>query len=375
MSFKVDLTGAKELYLVVTDGGDGIGADWADWAEPTLITADGTKIKLSDLTPKSFRIGWGRLGINKNPAGQPMKIGGQPVPYGFGAHAPSLIAFDLPPGVVGFEGRGGVDNGGTDQGGGATVIFKIFTQKPDEKLLAVSQGQPAGDPVEQRYGLEKAQANMSTFTTPPGLKATLFAAEPMVQNPTNIDIDPHGRVWATECVNYRKYSDLRPEGDRVVILESTKGDGVADKETTFFQSPQLTNPLGICVLPGPGGGKKGTQVIVSAAPNVWLLTDTEGNDHADKAEIILKVGGNWNHDHQIHAFSFGTDGKLYFNMGNEGQKLMWPDGSPVIDVAGNEVNSTGKPYRQGMVFRANLIDGKLTHFETLAWNFRNIYKV
>ncbi|HEY3835109.1 MAG TPA: PVC-type heme-binding CxxCH protein [Bryobacteraceae bacterium] len=374
VSIKVDLKGAKELYLVVNDAGDGINADWADWAEPTLVTSDGSKMKLTDLTPKESKVGFGTLGVNKNVRGQALKIGGQPVPFGFGTHAPSLIAFDLPSGVVSFEARGGVDNGGTDQGTGATVIYQVYTQNPGEKALVSSQ--PKASPgADDRYGLEKAKANMATFNTPAGLKSSLFAAEPMIQNPTNIDIDPHGRIWATECVNYRKYTDLRPEGDRVVILEDTKGDGIADKETTFFQDPRLTNPLGICVLPGPGGAKKGTQVIVSAAPNVWLLTDTQGNDHADKAEIILKVGGNWNHDHQIHAFSFGEDGKLYFNMGNEARELKWPDGSPVVDVAGNEVAANGKPYRGGMVFRADLADGKLKNIETLAWNFRNNYKV
>ena len=370
-SFKVDLKGAKELYLVVTDGGDGFSADWAEWLEPTLLTADGKTIKLTELTPKFSKVGWNSLGVNKNPAGQQMMIGGQPVPFGFGAHAPSMIAFDLPAGVVGFEGRGGIDDGGTKQGGGATVVFQIYTQNPGEKIIAIEQAVP----LESRYGLENAKANMATFTTPAGLKASLFAAEPMIQNPTNIDIDHRGRIWATECVNYRKYSDLRPEGDRVVILEDTKGDGLANKETTFFQSPKLTNPLGICVLPGPDGAKKGTQVIVSAAPNVWLLTDMQGTDHADKAEILMTTGGNWNHDHQIHAFSFGDDGKLYFNMGNEGHELKWPDGSPVVDLAGNEVKTDGKPYRQGMVFRADLIDGKLKNIETLAWNFRNNYEV
>ena len=36
----VDITGAKQLYLVVTDGGDGFGCDWADWAEPRLVGAE-----------------------------------------------------------------------------------------------------------------------------------------------------------------------------------------------------------------------------------------------------------------------------------------------------------------------------------------------
>src|SRR4029077_10703390 len=93
--------------------------------------------------------------------------------------------------------------------------------------------------VEKRYGLEKAKANMKTFKTPDGLQASLFAAEPMIQNPTNIDIDPKGRIWAVECLNYRKWYSpkLREAGDRVVILADTDGDGEADKETTFYQNP------------------------------------------------------------------------------------------------------------------------------------------
>lgn len=218
---------------------------------------------------------------------------------------------------------------------------------------------------------------MANFTTPAGLKASLFAAEPMIQNPTNIDIDHHGRVWATECVNYRRYMGLRSEGDRVVILEDTNGDGLADKETTFYQNPELTNPLGICVIPGPGGGKKGQRVIVSAAPNVWLLTDTDGDDKADKAQVLFKIGGVWNFDHQVHAFVFGPDGKFYFNAGNSITELTWPDGKIVKDIVGNEITNKGKPYWQGMVFRCDidLEKGVASNVETLGHNFRNNYEV
>ena len=36
-----------------------------------------------------------------------------------------------------------------------------------------------------------------------GLDAKLWAAEPMVHNPTNMDVDSRGRVWITEGLNYR----------------------------------------------------------------------------------------------------------------------------------------------------------------------------
>ena len=379
---KAEIRGARELYLVVTDGGDGFAADWADWIEPRLLKADGSALKLKELKPKVSKAGWGKVHIDKNANGEPMRVSGKPV-TGIGTHAPSVIAFDLPADIVAFEGQAALDNGGTDQGGGSSVVFQLYTQAPPAKVLAMSSGQGGGDSgqkgIDQRYG--KAAENMSTFKTPEGLQATLFAAEPMIQNPTNIDIDHRGRVWAIEAVNYRstfkQWGILRPEGDRVVILEDSDGDGSADKETTFWQTPQLLAPLGICVLPQPAGanGRGTTQVIVSAAPNIWLLTDADGDDKAEKAEKIFTVGGNWDHDHEVHAFVFGPDGKFYFNFGNEGQVLKDANGKVIVDMAGNEVTAKGKPYRQGMVFRCDLIDGKPANIETLGWNFRNNYEV
>jgi putative membrane-bound dehydrogenase-like protein len=251
-------------------------------------------------------------------------------------------------------------------------------KKPEVKPAAAPAPAPAKAAAKgnaKPYGIEAARAAMADFKTPKGLAATLFAAEPMVQNPTNIDIDPKGRIWTVECVNYRRWGNNRPEGDRVVILQDTNGDGEADKEITFFQSKELVNPLGLCVLPMAGG--KGTQAIVSASGKLWLLTDADGDDKAEKAEVLLKVGGGVDHDHHLHAVTFGPDGKFYFNFGNSGSDLSNPDGTPVTDLMGNVVNNSGKPYRQGMIFRCDidLAKAKLSNVETLAHNFRNNYKV
>ena len=37
----------------------------------------------------------------------------------------------------------------------------------------------------------------------PELELSLFASEPMMTNPTNMDIDAKGRVWICEAYNYR----------------------------------------------------------------------------------------------------------------------------------------------------------------------------
>ena len=251
-------------------------------------------------------------------------------------------------------------------------------------LLIPSVGGLAAD--DHRFGPDAARNDLKEFTVAEGLEVSLFASEPMVVNPANMDIDARGRVWVTEGANYRvskrmhqKWGELRPGGDRINILEDTNGDGAADKQTTFYQDPSVNTALGVCVL--------GNRVIVSSSPYVFVLTDTNGDDMADKREILFEDAGQGDHDHDLHTFTFGPDGKLYFNFGNDSPQLRRPlngtnvplngpipahETQPVVDLAGNQVNNHGQPYRQGMVFRCKA-DG--SEVETLGWNFRNNFEV
>ena len=65
VDIEASLTGAKKLYLVITDGGDGFGCDWAQWLNPVIHGDYGQK-KLTELKPVKAEVGWGQLGINKN---------------------------------------------------------------------------------------------------------------------------------------------------------------------------------------------------------------------------------------------------------------------------------------------------------------------
>ena len=358
----VDVTGAKELYLVVRDAGDGFTADWANWAEPRLVGATGEK-KLTELKWKSATADWGNVNVNKNANGDAMKIAGKAVEYGIGVHANSVLAFDLPEGITRFKARGGIDNGGSDQGASSSVQFLVFTQKPSSKYLQPPAGAQGGsrDPKDAVAGLDVAE----------GLEATLFASESSgMLSPSDIDVDHLGRVWVCEVVNYRHRQGERKEGDRILVVEDTNGDGISDKQTVFFQGHEVDSALGICVFPTPSG--KGTKAIVSCAPNVWVFTDEDGDLKADKKEVLFTNVGDPQHDHSTHAFIFGPDGKLYWNVGNTGHRVYDKNAKPVVDIAGHEVNDGGKPYRQGMAFRCNM-DG--SEFEVLGHNFRNNYEL
>jgi putative membrane-bound dehydrogenase-like protein len=200
------------------------------------------------------------------------------------------------------------------------------------------------------------------------LELTLFASEPMMSNPTNMDIDDRGRVWIAEAYNYRTAlnprNPTRAEGDRILIMEDTDGDGVADESKVFYQGNDINAALGIAVL--------GDKVYVSVSPYVYVFTDADGDDVPEKKEILFEGVGGEQHDHGMHSFTFGPDGKLYFNYGNAGEGLHYADGSPILDPLSRTVNNKTQPYKEGMVFRMNP-DG--SDVEVLGWNFRNNYEV
>ena len=171
-----------------------------------------------------------------------------------------------------------------------------------------------------------------------------------------------------EGFNYRlplnPDKEKKSEGDRILILEDTDLDGIADTQKVFYQGNDVNAALGITVL--------GNKVIVSKSPSILVLTDEDGDDKADSKQILFTGMGGIEHDHGIHAVVFGPDGKLYFNAGNDMHQMMYADSTPVIDQAGNKVDDSGNPYWQGMAFRCDL-DG--SNLETIGWNFRNPYEL
>ncbi len=219
---------------------------------------------------------------------------------------------------------------------------------------------------------------------PDDLEATLWAESPMFYNPTNMDIDAKGRVWVTEAVNYRNYNNdsthnlHHSKGDRVMILEDTDHDGVADASKVFIQDKDLVSPLGIAVLDN--------KIFVSCSPHLIVYTDTNYDDVPDSKEIFLKGFGGLDHDHSLHSVIAGPDGNFYFNTGNAGphevtDKSGWTLRSGSIYTGGSPYNQTNKGNMKsddnrvwvgGLALRIKP-DG--TGLKVMAHNFRNSYEV
>lgn len=221
-----------------------------------------------------------------------------------------------------------------------------------------------------------------------GLEANVWAKAPQVNNPTNMDTDIKGRIWVTEAVNYRSFRNMesvdlwREEGDRVMVLEDTDGDGRADSSHIFVQDEDLVAPMGISVL--------GNRVFVTCSPNVIIYTDIDGDARFDPAvdrkEILLSGFGGFDHDHSLHTVKAGPDGDLYFTTGNAGphnvtDKSGWTlragssyrGGSP--SNQSNEpglISDDGRMYVGGLALRIQP-DG--TRMRVIGHNFRNPYEL
>jgi putative membrane-bound dehydrogenase-like protein len=165
------------------------------------------------------------------------------------------------------------------------------------------------------------------------LVVELVAAEPLVESPCAMAFDERGRIFVAENRGYPNTTE--PAQGRIALLSDTDGDGRADKRTTFAEG--LTFPNG--VLPWRGG------VIVTCAPDVLFLKDTNDDGVADERRVLLTgFATTGSTQLRVNAPTLGPDGWIYFAAGLSGGEvsgvkmtgdLRWnPDSGAVENVAG-----------------------------------------
>jgi putative membrane-bound dehydrogenase-like protein len=144
------------------------------------------------------------------------------------------------------------------------------------------------------------------FRVPEGFEVRLFAVEPEVVNPVAMTWDDRGRLWVVELLDYPYTTKEGAKNrDRVKVLEDTDGDGRADKVTVFADGLNLATAIAI----GNGG------VYIGAAPNLWFMQDTNGDDKADVKKVLLTGFGTDDRHELLNCFNWGPDGQLYFTQG------------------------------------------------------------
>ena len=142
-----------------------------------------------------------------------------------------------------------------------------------------------------------------SFQVADGFEVNLYAADPRIAKPIQMNFDAAGRLWIASSEVYPQIQPGQKANDKILIVEDTDGDGTADKTTVFADG--LLIPTGI--EPGDGGA------YVANSTEIIHLRDTDGDGKADSRRVMLSGFGTEDTHHIIHTFRWGVDGALYFN--------------------------------------------------------------
>src|SRR6476661_2946699 len=148
--------------------------------------------------------------------------------------------------------------------------------------LGASEFPAAYNSEPDKSGPMPAAEAAAKMRMPPGFKATVFAAEPDVQNPIAMAWDARGRLWVAENYTYAeggKKFDLNLR-DRILIFEDKDGDGRFDTRKVFTDELQMLTSIEI----GHGG------VWVMCPPHLIFIPDRDRNDVPDGAPDVVLAG-------------------------------------------------------------------------------------
>ncbi len=235
---------------------------------------------------------------------------------------------------------------------------------------------------------DEGERAMKRFRLQPGMKAELFAAEPMLANPVAFCIDEHGRFYVAETfrlhdgvtdirghmswldeelastsvgerVRYMtehegdRISNYTRSSDRVRMIQDTDGDGKADRSTVFASGfNDVADGIGAGLLARRGS------LYYANIPNLWMLRDGNHDGVSDSRRAMLtgfgvRVGFL---GHDLHGLRMGPDGKLYFSVGDRGAHVV------------NKERKLIANHEEGVVYRCDT-DG--SNLEIFARGLRN----
>lgn len=142
-----------------------------------------------------------------------------------------------------------------------------------------------------------------SFLVADGFEVNLFAADPVLAKPIQMNFDSLGRLWVASSEVYPQIAPGQTANDKVLILEDLDGDGKSDRTSIFADG--LLIPTG--VEPGDGGA------YVANSTELLHLKDTDGDGKADTRRTVLSGFGTEDTHHILHTLRWGYDGQLYFN--------------------------------------------------------------
>jgi putative membrane-bound dehydrogenase-like protein len=157
-----------------------------------------------------------------------------------------------------------------------------------------------------------------------GFVMELVAMEPAVVDPVAVTFDEHGTPFVVE---YRDYPSGPPAGSpplsRVVRLNDADGDGRYESSTPVAE--HLPFSQGILALRGG--------LLVTASPDVLLLTDSDGDGTLDTSEIVATGFRVGNPQLRAACPTIGPDNAVWISGGLSGGTVRWPSDPEAAGVS------------------------------------------
>ncbi|MFC5536224.1 PVC-type heme-binding CxxCH protein [Rhodocytophaga aerolata] len=197
----------------------------------------------------------------------------------------------------------------------------------------------------------KPQEAVEAMTVKEGFQVNVWAAEPMITQPMAFCWDDRGRLWVAENRDYesRGHGFSNAGDSRILILEDTNRDGIADSKKVFMED--LAFPAAIAV------GFDG--VFIGAPPNLLFVPDRNGDDKADVNDIEVRLTGWGIRDRHetLNSLHWGPDGWLYGLQGfATPSKVRKPTGK-------------GKLYKHKDPFPEDILEGEGVDINGGVWRY------
>lgn len=180
-----------------------------------------------------------------------------------------------------------------------TALWSDYSGQSDSVMWGLAQQQG------RQAKLLSPQEALDAMTLQEGVQGNVYAAEPMMTQPMAFCWDAKGRIWIAENRDYEtRQTGFSADGtSRILILEDTNHDGVADSKKVFLEG--IPFPSAIAV--GMGG------LWLGAPPNLLFVPDRDQDDKADMDQIEVRLTG-WgiaDRHETLNSLHWGPDGWLY----------------------------------------------------------------
>ncbi|MES2828746.1 MAG: PVC-type heme-binding CxxCH protein [Bacteroidota bacterium] len=188
------------------------------------------------------------------------------------------------------------------------VLGCHVSQKNKQATAGISNQSPIPYPGPEKFAdhirsteFQTPEQERAGFKLPPGFEITLYASEPDIGKPINMEFDEKGRLWVTQSSEYPMAAPSLKGHDKITILEDTDGDGKADKFLPF--ATDLNIPIGIIPV------QKGA--IAFSIPNVYKFNDEDGDGISESKKKLLGEFGYQDTHGMVNNFARGFDGWIY----------------------------------------------------------------